>query len=290
MTEIVNTPLTDFEEDCVFLYASWDSDPFNLKIIGKEVKSDEDWKTGEVMEAKYQSKSINDILSGVKVTSKKHFEKWFAERKGNGTIWMTNGKWYKRNITVLGEILLKHNTTTDKIIEGISSAIKKNIVTQDVVVFRGLNMNSIQDFSQSSLGFSSFTSDINVILENTEDYLNPNGCCILRTVLKKGIHAYYHPHEEQYILDKDIKFSMPKSVTKPVSGNYLIYDIDILHFSGGRALEKSGMKQQNPNKQIRKIVKKYRSVKKLNRKRSKSYKSRRSKYNKSRRSKKSRKI
>ena len=112
----------------------------------------------------------------------------------------------------------------------------------------------------STLGFSSFTSDINVILENTEDYLNPNGCCILRTVLKKGINAYYHPHEEQYILDKDIKFSMPKSVTKPFAGNYLIYDIDILHFSGGRALEKSGMKQQNPNKQIRKIVKKYCSL------------------------------
>ena len=102
----IDTPLTDFEEDCIFLYASWNSDPFNFKIIGKDVKSDEDWKNGEVIEARYGGKSINDILSGVKVLkSKELFEKWFVKYESNGTIWEKNGKWYKKYITVLGDIL-----------------------------------------------------------------------------------------------------------------------------------------------------------------------------------------
>jgi hypothetical protein len=221
---------TDFEKECIFLYCTWDSGPFNFKLrgINSDITTDEYWKV--MTSLKYMGSDINDISESVKEGLK--YKKWFEMvTNRQDVIQGVGGNWWMIGRDTgesgyLGRVLIKYNTTIDGIIEGISSAIKKSVVTKDVIIYRGFDIESIASFSRLDPAFKSFTTDIDVILEPESGYLNSNGCCVLRTILKKGTPAYYGESEKQYVLDKDTMFSEPRLVEH--DGFYSMYDVDIL--------------------------------------------------------------
>tara|TARA_B110001450_G_C17573771_1_gene461906 strand:- start:115 stop:990 length:876 start_codon:yes stop_codon:yes gene_type:complete len=135
------------------------------------------------------------------------------------------------SMNIIYTVLTKHGKTIDDMIEGISSAIKKSVVTKTVIIYRGFDIESIASFSRLDPAFKSFTTDIYVILDTDfgskySKYINDNGCCVLRTILKRGMYAYYDEDELQYVLDKDTMFSEPRLVKH--DGFYSMYDVDIL--------------------------------------------------------------
>ena len=104
-------------------------------------------------------------------------------------------------------------------------------MNDDVIIYRGLNLESIDSFNPSDPAFKSFTTNINVILNSDDEYLNPNGCCVLRTILSRGMHAYCDDNpivgEKQYILDKGVQFSEP-ILFQGHGGDFKLYDVNII--------------------------------------------------------------
>jgi len=223
-------PLTDFESECMRYYLGITSDPFNFKLRGidEDITRDDWWKAP--IPLKYFGRDINTMsesqLVELGIRRQASYQSWFEMMKTKPFVKKIDNKWC--SVRGLGMELIRMNTTIDGMIEGISRAIKKRTVKHDLVVYRGLNIKSIKSFNKSDPAFKSFTTDINVILNSEGEYLNRNGCCVLRTKLNKGVHAFYDSSEKQYVLDKDVRFSEPKHVQHSYRGNFTMYHVDII--------------------------------------------------------------
>lgn len=213
---------TDFEYDAIAQYTHFTSDPYNFYLRGKNVNQAKNAWHKSLVSRRWRGENCIDIDSGkIKLTKewRADYEHW-KKRK------IKNSKDMYEPRTHMGRLLLKHGGTIKKFCDTFRNVITKSKLNHNAIVYRGINIPSIEKLIKKPGGFWSFSSDLKGTVLKDVGYLDEKTkCCVLKLKLKRGDPAYVDMMEYQYVLSDGIEIVNLKRV-KDVNG-YKVFEIQI---------------------------------------------------------------